>query len=122
VPVTDARQRVAPTLTANESALHHATVSFAEDMSLRNKRLVVHHYATRSKEDYVAKVARGAGDHAAGATLRGEGFFNALNECAAVLPEHVPRLYTAPMVCDQASRQGPRSPSACMSCGSLRVA
>ena len=79
--MTDARQRVPPALDPDEVAVHHASVSFVDGMAERNKRLVVHHYATRSREDYAAKLARGAGDHKDGDALRSYGFFDALNQC-----------------------------------------
>lgn len=81
MPVTDAKQRVTPALPKHEEWLDHAEISFITDIKHRNKRLVVHHYASRSFEDYQTKLARGAGDHTRGSHLRGMGFFNALNEC-----------------------------------------
>ena len=47
VPVTDARQRVAPWLTADNAEIRQAPNYFTDDMSQRNRRLVVHHYASR---------------------------------------------------------------------------
>lgn len=81
MPVTDAKQRVSPALSHDQSRVDHAQISFVKDIGQRNKRLVVHHYASRSFEDYQTKLARGAGDKKRGAHLRGMGFFHALNEC-----------------------------------------
>ena len=83
VPVTDALQRVAPPLNKQGTAIDHAEIGFTKDMQQRNRRLVVHHYASRSAEDYAEKKKRGAGDHARGAAFRDTGFFEALNACAS---------------------------------------
>lgn len=82
MPVTDAMQRVPPALDKTQTRLDHAEISFTDGIRDRNKRIVVHHYASRSFEDYQTKLARGAGDHNRSSHLRGMGFFNALNECA----------------------------------------
>ena len=47
MPVTDARQRVAPWLTAENEEIRQAPNYFTDDMAQRNRRLVVHHYASR---------------------------------------------------------------------------
>jgi hypothetical protein len=82
MPVTDAMQRVTPALDTLETKIDHAQISFVQNMKDRNKRLVVHHYASRSWEDYQTKLSRGAGDHVRQSHLRGMGFFDALNMCA----------------------------------------
>ena len=61
MPVTDAKQRVTPALPKHEEWLDHAEISFITDIKHRNKRLVVHHYASRSFKDYETKLSRGAG-------------------------------------------------------------
>lgn len=82
MPVTDAMQRVFPVLDEDETRFDHAQISFVAGIQERNKRLVVHHYASRSFEDYQTKLSRGAGDHTRSSHLRGMGFFDALNACA----------------------------------------
>lgn len=82
MPVTDAKQRVTPALNKYEQHLDHAEISFTDGIQYRNKRLVVHHYASRSFKDYETKLSRGAGDHTRSSHLRGMGFFNTLNACA----------------------------------------
>jgi hypothetical protein len=83
MPVTDAMQRVTPALNDDESEIDHAQISFVTDIQERNKRLVVHHYASRSYEDYQTKLSRGAGDHTRSSHLRGMGFFDVLNAYAS---------------------------------------
>lgn len=83
MPVTDAYQRVKPALAHDQSRVDHAQIAFTQDIKYRNKRLVVHHYATRSYADYQTKLARGAGDHTRDNHLRGMGFFEALNAYAS---------------------------------------
>lgn len=81
IPVTDAMQRVAPALDERQTQFDHAQISTIKDIQHRNKRLVVHHYASRSFADYQTKLARGAGDKKRSNHLRGMGFFNVLNAC-----------------------------------------
>jgi hypothetical protein len=68
-------------MSSDESFIDHAEIGFVEDMANRNKRLVVHHYASRSHEDYTTKVSRGAGDHERNATFRNSDFLAALIAC-----------------------------------------
>jgi hypothetical protein len=82
MPVTDAHQRVSPAMSFDDSRIDHAQIAYVTGIDQRNKRLVVHHYASRSGEDYETKLQRGAGDHKRDAHFRGLGFFNALNACA----------------------------------------
>lgn len=90
--MTDGLQRVAPDLTDDRGAIDHAAISFAEAMGYRNKRLVVHHYASRSLEDYDMKMQRGAGDKARDANFRSTGFIDALRAYDALLPpEYCPK-------------------------------
>jgi hypothetical protein len=85
VPVTDAVQRVPPALQPDAFVeIDHAQIYNVDNMHQRNKRLVVHHYVTRSAADYQTKLARGAGDHKHNDTLRGMGFFDAVKECVLV--------------------------------------
>ena len=86
MPVTDAMQRVEPRVAGDQKRLVMAQIDFVKDIGQRNRRLVVHHYASRSFEDYQTKLMRGAGDKNRGAHLRGMGFFHALNECAPLTP------------------------------------
>lgn len=41
-----------------------------------NQRLMVHHYSTRSREDFDVKAIRGAGDHPRNVTFRDVSFFD----------------------------------------------
>lgn len=80
--MTDALQRVpCATHEAEKPECSHAEIAVTDGMASRSRRLVVHHYATRSLEDYKAKLRRGAGDHARSDSLRGMGFFQVLNKC-----------------------------------------
>lgn len=92
MPVTDAYQRVPPVLSGDEAVIDHAPNGFSHALQYRNKRLVVHHYASRSMEDYEAKRRRGAGDQARNATFRGTGFIDALIAYAPAIAT-LPYLY-----------------------------
>jgi hypothetical protein len=81
MPVTDAMQRVTPAMSRDHSKVDHAQIAFVNGIKQRNKRLVVHHYASRSFEDYQIKMKRGAGDHERTSGFRGMGFFDALKAC-----------------------------------------
>jgi hypothetical protein len=103
MPVTDAMQRVTPALNDDESEIDHAQISFVTDIQERNKRLVVHHYASRSYEDYQTKLSRGAGDHTRSSHLRGMGFFDVLNAYASSIckPAVVERIFAGAFISEE---------------------
>eukprot|EP00892_Ulva_mutabilis_P004008 jgi/Ulvmu1/197/UM001_0201.1 len=108
-PVTDAQQRVPCVLHDARPECAHAQIAVTAGMDRRNHRLVIHHYATRSFDDYQAKLRRGAGDHARDSGLRGMGFFQVLNESTVEHPSCM-ALTSAVKECCRDGRGRPHPP------------